>query len=117
MQRIHRWGKIQFWHQSFNMSTCPIMAFCGNPLSLRHLLKGELLRRMSGALALQPSATSHRPRFGPVIDPNVTQHRGRNELAFGPLILGGTFSGPAQITRRLVRFIGNPDQRQFSCMQ
>ena len=47
---------------------------------------------MSEALALQPLTISYRPWLGPVIDPPVTQHKGRHELPFVPLIHCGAFS-------------------------
>lgn len=95
------------------MSGQPVMAFSGIPLSLQHLLKSKLMGRMSEALALQPSTISQRPRLGPVINPSVAQHKGRNELAFVPLVLGRTFPSPNQIAHRLMRCIRNPDGYQL----
>jgi len=113
LQRIYSRCEVPFRHESFDMSDQPVMAFCGIALSLQHLLKGDLMRRMIEALALQPSAISHRPRPGPVIDPSVAQHEGRNELALVPLVLGRAFPGPNQVAHRLMCFIRNPDRRQL----
>ena len=93
------------------------MAFCRISLSLQHLLKGYLMRRMSKTLTLQPSAISHRPRLGPMIDPPVAQHKRRNKLALVPLVLCGAFSSANQVAHCLMCFVGHPDRRQLPSTQ
>lgn len=87
----------------------------GQPLrGIAFRLQRDLVRGMIEGQSLQPAPIPHRPRLCSLINPPVTQHEGRDELALVALFLRGAFPGSDQSAHRLMRCGGDPDGGQFS---